>query len=88
MQASPPGVPRLDQARLDATTFAFAAALALVSSLLFGLVPAWRGAAGERTGAPADGPQRRPGASRDRLRSALVVAEVALALVLLVGSAC
>jgi putative ABC transport system permease protein len=86
VQASPPGVPRLDQARLDATTFAFAVLAALGSSLAFGLVPAWRGtrvSTHERLGSGRSGGL---GASRDRVRSTLVAIEVALALVLLVGS--
>ncbi len=36
---SPPNVPRLEQARIDGVTLAFAAIVALVSSLVFGLVP-------------------------------------------------
>jgi putative ABC transport system permease protein len=86
VQASPPGVPRLDQAQLDAGTFAFAALAALGSSLAFGLVPAWRGtrvSTHERLGAGRSGGL---GASRDRVRTVLVAIEVALALVLLVGS--
>lgn len=87
VQASPPGVPRLDQARLDGTTFAFAALAALISSLMFGLAPALRGTrirTQERLGSGRSGGMA---ASRDRVRTALVVIEVALALVLLVGSA-
>jgi putative ABC transport system permease protein len=86
LQASPPGVPRLDQARIDGVTFGFAVLAALVSSVVFGLAPAWRGAGTstqERLGAGRSGGV---GVSRDRVRTALVVVEVALALVLLIGS--
>src|SRR6185503_17274283 len=39
---APPGVPRIEQAQLDGTALAFAALLAVVASVVFGLVPAWR----------------------------------------------
>jgi putative ABC transport system permease protein len=81
-----PALPRLGHARVDAATLAFATIVAIVSSLVFGLVPASHatradlldGLRGSRSGSI--------GASRDRLRSALVAVEVALALVLLVGA--
>ncbi len=86
VQASPPGLPRLDQARLDATTFVVAAGLALVSTLLFGLAPAWRGARAAVVDHLRAGRSGGLGASRDHVRTALVVVQVALTLVLLVGS--
>lgn len=86
VQASPPGVPRLDQARLDATTFAAAAILAGISTLLSGLGPAWRGARTGVAGQLRAGRSGGLGVSRDRVRTALVVTQVALTLVLLVGS--
>lgn len=83
----PAEVPRLDQAGIDRRVLAFAVLLALVSSVVFGLVPAWRAAGTDvqstlrdaGRGAGARGP-------RDVVRSALIAAEVALALVLLVGA--
>jgi putative ABC transport system permease protein len=86
VQAGPPGVPRLDQARLDLTTLAFAVLIALGSSLAFGLVPAWRGTRVNTSDRLGSGRSGGLGASRDRVRAALVAIEVALALVLLVGS--
>ena len=80
-------VPRLAQARVDGPVLAFAVGLTVLSGLVFGLVPALRTAArpphealkeGGRTGSRAG--------SRDRLRNVLVVAEIALALVLLTGA--
>lgn len=86
VRASPPGVPGIDLVRLDPRVLAFTAAVSLVTGLVFGLVPALHGSrvslvpslkeGGRATGAPA----------RPRLRSALVVSQVALALVLLVGA--
>jgi predicted permease len=83
---SPPGVPRLEQARLDSVVLAFAVLLTFVSSLVFGLVPAWRAA---RTDVNANLKSARgtgARATKDRVRFALIGAEVALALVLLVGA--
>ena len=61
---------------LDGRALAFTAGVALVAALLFGAVPAWRAA-----GAAGRLPRGRPGLAR-RLPAALVVAELALALVL------
>jgi putative ABC transport system permease protein len=84
---SPEGVPRLDQARLDLSTTAFALALGFVSAIIFGLVPALKLAGSDLHDTLKEG-GRGVGASpiRDRLRKALVVSEVALSLVLLTGA--
>jgi len=70
---------------LDGTVLAFTFGVALASGLLFGAIPALRAS---RTDLTADLKQGARGATRgDRgLRSALVVAEVALSMVLLVGA--
>ena len=83
---SPPNVPRLEQASVDGATLAFAAFVSLASSIVFGLVPAWRAAQAQAQDALRGGRSGGMGASRDRLRGVLVAAEVALALLLLVGS--
>jgi putative ABC transport system permease protein len=83
----PAEVPRLEQAGIDRRVLAFAVLLSLASSVVFGLVPAWRAAGTDvqstlrdaGRGAGARGP-------RDIVRSALITAEIALALVLLVGA--
>ena len=82
---SPPDVPRLEGAGLDGTVLAFTALVTLGASLAFGLAPALRAA---RTGlhATLQHGAVRAGGARDWTRGALVVAEVALALVLLVGA--
>jgi putative ABC transport system permease protein len=73
--------------RLDGTALAFTAALALLTGLLFGLVPALLTTRPSLGGALRDG-DARGGASRraGAGRHALAVAEVALALVLLAGA--
>ena len=85
--AAPATIPRLDQVRLDAPVLAFALALGLAASLLFGLVPAFRVARPDlQTMLKEGGRSFGTGGPRDRVRSGLMVAEVALALVLLAGA--
>jgi putative ABC transport system permease protein len=86
VQFSPPGVPRLEQARLDGLTIAVTSGIALASSLLFGLVPAFRTARPDAHAILKGGRSGGMGIARDRVRQALVVSEVALAMLLLVGS--
>jgi putative ABC transport system permease protein len=81
----PAGVPRLDQARVDGTALLFASAIAVLSSVAFGMAPALRSAAVRLTETFNEG-SGRSSTSHDRVRSALVVSEVALALMLLVGA--
>jgi putative ABC transport system permease protein len=81
----PATVPRLAQASVDAKTLMFACGVTLLSSFLFGLAPALRSAstrlseAFQERGASSGG-------SRDRVRSVLVIGEVALALMLMAGA--
>jgi putative ABC transport system permease protein len=84
---APQGVPRLDQAGIDATALGFAVALAVVCSIAFGLVPAWRASRTDINSTLKEG-IRGSGSrgAKDMVRSMLIAAEVALALVLLVGA--
>ncbi len=83
--ASPPGLPRVDAIHLDGRVFAFALALTVLVGLTIGLVPALGSLRADAGGGLRE---RSRGATgrRGRARSALVVAEVALALVLLVSA--
>jgi putative ABC transport system permease protein len=81
----PAEVPRLDQSAVDGRTLAFACAVALFASLLFGLAPALRSASIRLSEAFKEGAGTSSGA-RDRIRSVLVVGEIALALALMVGA--
>jgi putative ABC transport system permease protein len=80
----PAGVPRLDESSVDTSTLAFACGVALISSFLFGLAPALRSASTRLSEAFKEGTGTTSG-SRDRIRSVLVVGEVALALMLTAG---
>jgi putative ABC transport system permease protein len=82
---APPTLPRLEGVRLDGQALLFALGITMVSGLLFGVLPAViaSGADGQQLLVRAG----RTGASGShRLRRGLLVAEVALALVLLCGA--
>ncbi len=82
---SPDGIPRLEQTSLDGPVLGFTLAVALLSSVMFGLAPALR--AGRSTATTLrEGGRGSAGSSRDWLRSALISAEVALSVLLLVGA--
>ena len=84
--AMPEGVPRISQIQIDLRVLAAAAGLALVTGILFGLVPALQLSKPDLANALKEGARGSVGGQRQRLRSALVVLEVALAVVLLVGA--
>ena len=82
---APVTVPRLDRISIDGRVLAFTAVLTVVTSVLFGLLPALRTASGSLQHALAiDGRTSVGGSSR--ARAVLVVADLALALVLLAGA--
>jgi putative ABC transport system permease protein len=83
--AAPTVLPRLDEVGIGVRTLLFACAAAILCALGFGIVPAVRASAGAiaATLRPGSGGSIGGGA---RLRSALVVAQVALALVMTIGS--
>jgi putative ABC transport system permease protein len=81
----PANVPRLDQATVDRIVLLFACSVTLVSGLLFGLAPALRAASVRLTDAIKEGAGGLSG-RRDRVQSVLVVAEIALALMLIAGA--
>ncbi len=79
-------VPYLIKFRLDRTTLIYTVAVAAFSSVLFGLAPAWQVSRTNLVAALREGGRTGSGGARTRGRNALVVGEVALALVLLVGA--
>ena len=86
MAWSPTNVPRLEQARIDPIALGFAMTIALASSVLCSLAPALRASRRDVNSGLRDGGRGSTGGRRDRLRGALIVAEVALSLLLLVGA--
>jgi predicted permease len=85
---SPDTIPRLDEVGIHPAVLLFAGAVSLVSGILFGIIPVVRYRRPNLLGAINEGSLRASaGRETHRARSALVVAQVALALVLLIGSA-
>src|SRR5256885_16095161 len=88
--ASPIQVPRLADASavaVDARVLAFASVLALLTALAFGAVPALLMARGDMQRPLQESGRSAHGGTRRRARSVLVVAEIGLAVMLLVGAA-
>jgi len=83
---SPDDIPRLNQTKLDPTVLLFTLGISLVTGLLFGLLPAWQAARHDLHATLKEGGRSSAGAGRERIRQALLVAEVGLSLVLLVGA--
>jgi putative ABC transport system permease protein len=79
-------LPQLAGLAVNLRIVGFAVALAVVVALVAGMVPAWRGAAADPLDALSAGRGSGMGRRHHRLLNALVVAEVALSLVLLVGA--
>lgn len=79
---SPEGLPRMATLAVDVRVLLFAITLALVTSLLFGLLPALRLAGGHAMAALQRGGRGTESRAAHRARAGLVVAEVALSLVL------
>ena len=78
---------RLDAIPMDARVFLFVFAISLLTGLLFGLLPAWSASRGDIAEALRENARTTAtGVSRSPLRSFLVTAELALALILLAGA--
>jgi predicted permease len=83
----PESLPRLNEITVDPAVLGFALGASLISGILFGLLPALRASEQQAlVTLEAGGRGGGIGGGRDRARSALVVAQVAMALVLLASS--
>jgi putative ABC transport system permease protein len=82
---APVSLPRLEHIAVDGRVLAFTAAIAILTGLFFGLVPAWRGAAGGAQPRLAVNSRGSVGGG-SRARAILVVTDLVLALVLLAGA--
>ncbi|HEX8898521.1 MAG TPA: ABC transporter permease [Chthoniobacterales bacterium] len=83
----PQNIPRISNIQLDASVLVFTLLISLITGVVFGLVPAWQAShvdlnsslkSGSRTGTAGEG--------KGRVRNALIMAEVAIALVLLISA--
>ena len=82
----PQGIMRPEAIRIDAGVFAFAAVASVATTLLFGLAPALAASRQDLNTTLKAGGMRGGSAARVRSRQFLIAAEVALALVLVVGA--
>ena len=82
----PFALPRINEVTVDGRVLGFALLATLVTGLLFGIAPALQLPQRTLHSALKEGGRSTTGAQRRRLRHALVVAEVALALIVLVGA--
>jgi putative ABC transport system permease protein len=82
---APGDIPRIEEARLDAGVLAFTAALSVLAALTFGSAPAWTFSEANPSESLRSGIGQRAHSGRST-RSALVIIEFALAMVLLAGT--
>jgi putative ABC transport system permease protein len=83
----PQNIPRISTIRLDGVVLAFTLLISFATGIVFGLVPAWQASHVDLNSALKTGGRTGTGAEhKGRLRNALVMAEVALALILLVSA--
>jgi putative ABC transport system permease protein len=82
----PQNIPRISTIQLDAVVLAFTLLVSLGTGIVFGLVPAWHASHVDLNASLKSGSRTGGGEPKGRLRNGLVMAEVALALVLLICS--
>lgn len=83
----PPGLPRVDHVAIDMRVLVFVSAAAVLTGLMFGIVPALQAMRpGRRDAASATSRLGRNASGRQRWRSALLVAEIALTVMLLAAA--
>ncbi len=82
----PDMLPPQANVRMDYGVLLFTMAIGILTAILFGLAPALSGTRPDLTGSLKEGGRTIAGFTRHRMRTVLVVAEVALSFVLLVGA--
>jgi putative ABC transport system permease protein len=84
---SPANTPRFDEIRPDTRVFIFTIALTLFTGLIFGLAPALQASRLDQSEGLKEGSRGNAGGARsNRVRSMLMVAEIAMSFMLLVGA--
>ncbi len=87
IKTAPEGIPRLEQVGIDASMLGWTALVSLLSSLIFGLAPAWQSSLlspNEALKEASRGATESRG--KRRWRDMLVISELALAVMLLIGA--
>jgi len=84
---SPPNTPRFDEIKPDTRVFLFTLGLTILTGIVFGLAPALQASRTDLSGGLKEGARGDSGGAHNkRLRSAMMVAEIALSFMLLVGA--
>ncbi len=87
LRLAPENLPRLAEVHTNRTVLLFAAAVSVLATTLFGLLPAWQASRVDLQHAlKQSGARGQIGLHHSRLRSALVIAEVSLSVMLAVGA--
>jgi predicted permease len=82
----PANMPRLADVHIDARVLGFTLLASVLTGLVFGTLPALRIAAGQLSSSLKEGARAGASLGRRRLSSSLVIAEVALAVILVTGA--
>jgi putative ABC transport system permease protein len=83
---SPPNTPRFDEIKPDSRVLLFTLGLAVITGLVFGLAPALQASRVDLSGGLKEGGRGSGGSQNKRLRSVMMVSEIALSFMLLVGA--
>src|SRR6185437_873359 len=86
LRLNPGNIPRLNEASLDSRVLLFTVALSILTSVLFGILPALSASRINLIEFLKSGGSRGAVGSRSRLRSGLIVAEIGLVVILLAGA--
>ena len=86
VRLAPADFPRLSEAAVESRALLFTLVISLLTGMVFGLAPAWQTSNPHLDQSLREGGRGTTGGLRNRLRSLLVVAEVALSLTLLIGA--
>ncbi len=86
VRLAPRGLPRLDEIAIDPTVVAFTLGVSLAAAALFGALPVVKLDPPRLLGALREGGRGAAGRERNLTRNALVAVQIALALVLMIGS--
>jgi putative ABC transport system permease protein len=79
-------IPRLEEVGVDATALVFAIGVSVLTGILFGVIPTVRQSRADSAAVSSTARTLRAGSGTARVQSVLVVAQVAMAIVLLVGA--
>jgi predicted permease len=82
----PDNFPRAADVHMDGPALLFTALTSVATGLLFGLAPAFQGSRANVSESLKEGARGTEGSGRNRLRSVLIISEVALAVILLIGT--